>query len=63
MDSSGHRRKIIIFTEHKDTLNYLRDQITTLLGTPECIDVLHGGIKREERLDELGFWDEFRPAT
>lgn len=59
VDASGHRRKIIIFTEHKDTLNYLRDQITTLLGTPECIDVLHGGIKREERLKTVErFWND-----
>ena len=31
-DVDGNRRKIIIFTEHRDTLNYLLDQIRGLLG-------------------------------
>jgi len=31
-DAQGHRRKLIIFTEHRDTLNYLADRIRTLIG-------------------------------
>ena len=33
-DESGKRRKLIIFTEHRDTLNYLVERIRTLLGRP-----------------------------
>jgi hypothetical protein len=48
-DRFGQRRKLIIFTEHKDTLNYLYDRITGLFGGEEPVVVIHGGIKREER--------------
>lgn len=49
VDSDGNRRKLIIFTEAKDTLNYLADKIRTRLGKPEAVDVIHGGVTREER--------------
>ncbi len=48
-DAGGHRRKLVIFTEHRDTLNYLVNQITTLLGRPESVVTIHGGMGREER--------------
>jgi hypothetical protein len=48
-DAQGHRRKLIIFTEHRDTLSYLRDRITTLLGRPEAVVMIHGSMGREER--------------
>ncbi|MDP9358721.1 MAG: DUF3883 domain-containing protein [Chloroflexota bacterium] len=48
-DAEGGRRKLIIFTEHRDTLNYLHDRIAGLLGKPEAIVVIHGGLGREER--------------
>lgn len=48
-DAQGHRRKLIIFTEHRDTLNYLTDQIGALIGRPEAVVVIHGGVGREER--------------
>ena len=47
--SSPHQ-KIVIFTEHRDTLNYLEQRITTLLGRNEAVVIIHGGIGREERL-------------
>jgi hypothetical protein len=43
------RQKLVIFTEHRDTLNYLEKQITTLLGRQEAVVVIHGGMGREER--------------
>jgi len=43
-------QKLVIFTEHRDTLNYLEQRITTLLGRKEAVVVIHGGIGREERL-------------
>ncbi len=48
-DAAGSLRKIIIFTEHRDTLNYLLEQIRTLLGRGEAVVAIHGGIRREER--------------
>ncbi len=48
-DRFGLRRKLIIFTEHRDTLNYLYDRITDLFGSEQPVVVIHGGIKREER--------------
>lgn len=48
-DTQGHRRKLIIFTEHRDTLNYLHDRIGSLLGRPEAVVIIHGGMGREER--------------
>ncbi len=46
---SGELRKLIIFTEHRDTLKYLLDRITGLLGKPEAVVTIHGGTNRDER--------------
>ena len=43
-------QKLVIFTEHRDTLNYLEDRITTLLGRKSAVVVIHGSIGREDRL-------------
>ncbi|MFT4256145.1 MAG: helicase-related protein [Pseudoxanthomonas sp.] len=48
-DRAGQRRKLIVFTEQRDTLNYLRARIADLLGNPEAIVVIHGGTHRDER--------------
>lgn len=48
-DTSGHRRKLIVFTEHKDTLNYLVERIRSLLGRPEAVVIIHGSLGREQR--------------
>jgi superfamily II DNA or RNA helicase len=48
-DQDGRQRKLIIFTEHKDTLNYLARRIRDVLGSEESVVLIHGGIKREER--------------
>lgn len=49
VDPQGNRRKLIIFTEPKDTLHYLVDKVRSRLGNPEAVDVIHGGVTREER--------------
>src|SRR5690625_2194976 len=46
---SGHRRKLIIFTEHRDTLNYLVERISVLLGRPEAVVTIHGQMGRQDR--------------
>ncbi len=43
-------QKLVIFTEHRDTLNYLEERITSLLGRKTAVKVIHGAIGREDRL-------------
>lgn len=45
----GQREKLIIFTEHRDTLRYLTDKIQTLFGDPDVVVTIHGGMLRDER--------------
>ena len=42
-------RKLVIFTEHRDTLNYLHKKIANLTGKPETIVSITGGMSRDER--------------
>ncbi len=50
-DSGGEKppEKLVLFTEHRDTLNYLQQRIGTLLGRPDAVVTIHGGHGREER--------------
>lgn len=48
-DPQGRRRKLVIFTEHRDTLNYLARQIRRLLGDEAAVVTIHGGLGRDER--------------
>ena len=48
-DASGRMRKIIIFSEHRDTLNYLHQKIAGVLGDQNAIVVIHGGVHRDGR--------------
>ena len=48
--SSSPQQKLVLFTEHRDTLRYLQERITTLLGREKSVIVIHGGVGREERL-------------
>lgn len=45
----GRREKLIIFTEHKDTLNYLAGKIGSLLGDRSAVLTIKGGMTRDER--------------
>ena len=45
----GSRRKLIIFTEHKDTLMYLVGRIGSMLGNPDAVRKIYGGTNRDER--------------
>ena len=42
-------QKLVLFTEHRDTLHYLQDRIAILLGREESVVVIHGGLDREDR--------------
>ncbi len=48
-DADGRQRKMIIFSEHRDTLNYLHAKIAGVLGNPDAIVTIHGGTHRDER--------------
>ncbi|MCK6553390.1 SNF2-related protein [Candidatus Binatia bacterium] len=43
-------QKLVVFTEHRDTLNYLEQRVTTVLGRKDAVVIIHGGMGREERL-------------
>jgi len=47
--ASGSRRKLIIFTEHKDTLNYLVQKMRDILGCSEAVITISGSTPRDER--------------
>lgn len=47
--ASGSRRKLIIFTEHKDTLNYLVTRIGDMLGDTNAVRTIFGGTNRDDR--------------
>ena len=48
-DSTGEPRKLIIFTEHRDTLDYLTRQIRNVLGDHDAVLTIHGGTRRTDR--------------
>ncbi len=48
--SAGTRRKLVLFTEYVDTLRYLKERISTRIGREGAVGVIHGGVKREDRL-------------
>ncbi len=48
-NASGGRRKLIIFTEHKDTLVYLVTRISDMLGNAKAVRTIYGGTNRDER--------------
>ena len=41
--------KLVIFTEHRDTLRYLEGRIAALLGNSDSIVCIHGSMRREDR--------------
>ncbi|BBB01159.1 putative helicase [Actinacidiphila reveromycinica] len=50
-DEGGLPRKLIVFTEHRDTLDYLTRRIRNMIGRPEAVVAIHGGTPRPHRRD------------
>ena len=48
-DIDGNLRKLIVFSEHRDTINYLQNKIAGVLGNPNSVVTIHGGIRHDER--------------
>ncbi|GIW77356.1 MAG: RNA helicase [Phycisphaerae bacterium] len=46
----SRHQKLVIFTEHRDTLNYLEERISTRLGRKEAVVTIHGAMGREDRM-------------
>jgi len=46
---NGSRRKLVLFTEFKDTLTDLAAKIRNRLGRPEAVVEIHGGVPRDQR--------------
>ncbi|MCY4059436.1 MAG: helicase-related protein [Gammaproteobacteria bacterium] len=42
-------QKLVVFTEHRDTLAYLARRVATLLGRGDAVVQIHGGMGREQR--------------
>ena len=49
----GSRRKLIVFTEPKDTLDYLHRKVASRIGRPDAVGVIHGGVSREDRRETI----------
>jgi len=47
--STRAAHKLVIFTEHLDTLRYLETGLKTLIGRPDAVVSIHGGVDREAR--------------
>lgn len=47
--ATGRQKKILLFTEPRDTLDYLQEKIVARLGDPEAVKVIHGGVPRQQR--------------
>ncbi len=50
-DATGRHRKMIVFTEHRDTLNYLHRKISGVIGNPDAVATIHGGTMRDKRIE------------
>ena len=49
VDENGGRRKLVLFTEFKDTLTDLARKIRNRLGREEAVVEIHGGVPRDRR--------------
>lgn len=48
-DEQGNRRKLVIFSEFRDTLTYIVERVRRRLGRAEAVVEIHGGVSREDR--------------
>ena len=49
LNAGGEKHKLIVFTEHRDTLDYIVDKIRRYANSPEFVITIHGGMSRDER--------------
>jgi superfamily II DNA or RNA helicase len=56
--ATGQRRKLLIFTEPRDTLEYLADKIRQRIGKREAVVVIHGGVPRDVRKANIAAFND-----
>ncbi|MFT3662567.1 MAG: helicase-related protein [Gordonia sp. (in: high G+C Gram-positive bacteria)] len=49
-DRDGRPRKLIVFTEHRDTLDHLARQLRNIIGNDDAVVTIHGGTSRTDRI-------------
>ncbi|OBJ57454.1 helicase-related protein [Mycobacterium asiaticum] len=58
-EPDGQRRKIIVFSENRDTLDYLEDRLFELLGRGNDVQVIHGAMSwSDRRRAQISFIEE-----
>ncbi|WP_407194612.1 helicase-related protein [Bradyrhizobium sp. STM 3566] len=57
-EATGQRRKLLIFTEPRDTLEYLADKIRQRTGKSEAVVVIHGGVPRDVRKANIAAFND-----
>jgi hypothetical protein len=55
---TGERRKLLIFTEPRDTLEYLASNIRQRIGKHEAVVVIHGGVSRDVRKANIAAFND-----
>jgi len=48
-DERGSRRKLVVFSEHRDTIRYIEAKLQTMLGRKEAVVIIDGSLGRDER--------------
>jgi SNF2 family DNA or RNA helicase len=57
-EATGQRRKLLIFTEPRDTLEYLASNIRQRIGKHEAVAVIHGGVPRDVRKANIAAFND-----
>jgi len=57
-EATGERRKLLIFTEPRDTLEYLASHIRQRIGKHEAVAVIHGGVPRDVRKANIAAFND-----
>lgn len=57
-EATGQRRKLLIFTEPRDTLEYLADKIRQRIGKSEAVAIIHGGVPRDVRKANIAAFND-----
>jgi superfamily II DNA or RNA helicase len=57
-EATGQRRKLLIFTEPRDTLDYLAGKIRQRIGKSEAVAVIHGGVPRDARKANIAAFND-----
>jgi SNF2 family DNA or RNA helicase len=57
-EATGERRKLIIFTEPRDTLEYLAGNIRQRIGKHGAVVVIHGGVPRDVRKANIAAFND-----